>query len=151
MTRDLHIQQAQPAEPVSFSIRPVDKQDVPYIMATWLRALRNQPDPLPDDLFFAAYRPLAIRLLRSSQTRVAVDPEGKILGFSVTWDSDGVLHWVYVRERKRGRGIGLALISHLPARPPFTLRTWSAKTTFRAHLGQYKPSLLHNLKDTPQT
>ena len=117
-------------------------------MSTWLRALRAQPDPLPDDLFFGAYRPLLVRILACSQTRVAHAPgdPNKILGFSVTWDSEGVLHWVYVREKERGKGIGKSLISHLPPTPPYTLRTWSARTSFRHRLGQHRPSLLHNLK-----
>lgn len=132
-----------------YVIRPVRRDDVPYLMSTWLRGLRSQLDPLPDDLFFGAYRPLLVRLLACSQTRVAEATDGRkqpILGFSVTWDSDGVLHWVYVRDKERGQGLGKALIAHLPATPPYTLRTWSARTSFRQHLGQHRPSLLHGLK-----
>lgn len=102
--------------------------DEAYLMATWLRDLRDaDPSPLPDDLFFPAQRALITRLLASPQVRctvaAAADVPSEILGYAVAIPSELVL-WVHVRKPLRRRGLAKMLLTDMQC-PKGTPAAWS--------------------------
>jgi GNAT superfamily N-acetyltransferase len=110
-------------------------------MDSWLNCLRGEYPQLPDDIFFTAYRAVIERLFKTSQVRVLADGD-RIAGYSVTWDADGVLHWIYLKNQYRGKGLAKLLLSHLPPYPKSTFRCRSR----RLNLGQLREPLLRRLK-----
>ena len=104
-----------------YKLRPATSADAPFILDSWLNCLRSEYPQLPDDLFFPAYRELIRRLLLTAQVRI-LDHGGVIAGYSVSWDSEGVLHWVYVMQKYRQSGLAKQLLSHLPPYRSHTFR-----------------------------
>ena len=124
------------------SIRGPLKEDVPFIMDSWLSSLRQIYQSLPDDLFFPAYRQLIKRILATSQVRVLVDGD-RILGYAVSNDAEGTLQWLYLRKPD-GRQ-AQALLAHLPPKPNYTMRT----SRWRDLLGSLQEQQLRQLKPAP--
>jgi len=101
------------------SLRAADREDVGFIMDSWLRCLRLDYRELPDDLFFPTYRELAKRIIASSSIAVA-DRGGKIAGYAVYWGKEGILHWLYTRPNEPEAA--KLLMSVLPPQPTYTLK-----------------------------
>lgn len=102
--------------------------DEAYLMATWLRDLRDSdPSPLPDDLFFPAMRALITRLLASPQVRctvaAAADKPSEILGYALAIPQE-LLLWVHVRKPLRRRGLAKMLLQEMQC-PKGTPAAWS--------------------------
>lgn len=102
--------------------------DLHYLMATWLRDLRDaDPSPVPDDLFFPMARALVERLLASNLVRctiaAAADRPDEILGYAVAIPKELVL-WVHVRKPLRRRGLAKSMLLHLDC-PPGTPGAWA--------------------------
>lgn len=121
------------------TIRGPLKEDVPFIMDSWLSSLRPIYQSLPDDLFFPAYRQLIKRILASSQVRV-LSEGNRILGYAVSNDAEGILQWLYLRKPNDQQA--KMLLAHLPPQPDYTLRTRQS----RFLLGSQQEGLLRRLK-----
>lgn len=101
----------RPASTDPVAIRPVGGADLPFVLATWLRELRDaDASPLPDDLWYPAHREALMRVLsRREVVAVVATPQGEsedILGYAVGEPGE-VLHWVHVRSEFRGKRAGL--------------------------------------------
>lgn len=93
-------------------LRPMVPADEAYIMATWLRDLRDaDPSGLPDDLWFPAHRAFIERLFRDRSVAIviasAADEPTEILGYVVAEPGE-VLEWIHVRKQLRGKRPSLA-------------------------------------------
>lgn len=116
------------------------KSDVPFIMDSWLSSIRPIYRMLPDDLFFPAYRQLIKRVIATSEILVLADGD-RILGYSVAWHADGVLHWLY-QKRPNDEHLKL-LLSRLPPKPPYTFKTRQSRLLY----GELQEGLLRRLKE----
>jgi ribosomal protein S18 acetylase RimI-like enzyme len=94
-------------------IRPATAEDIPFIMATWLRS-QYYGSPwfreIPPEVYFAEYRAVVERYLSNSITMVsclATDPD-IVLGYSV-YSPLGVLRWIYVKKAWRRQGVAKSL------------------------------------------
>lgn len=121
-------------------LRGPRKSDVDYIMDTWLGRIRGAQRDLPDDLFFPAYRALIKRVIASSQVLVLADGD-YIFGYSVAWEQEGVLHWLYMRKQSEEQA--KLLLSRLPERPVHTFRIQQSQEL----LGRRQEYLLRRLKE----
>lgn len=76
--------------------------------ARYVEAIGRPPAPMVAD--FAAQ-------IRDGQVRVAVGPEGRVVGYAVRYPKDGAMHLenVAVLPSETGRGIGRALIADCEA------------------------------------
>lgn len=114
--------------PEGVLLREFAPGDTAYVMSTWLRDLRDfDPGPLPDDLFFAAHRPMVERLLASPTVRctvaAAADAPQEILGYVVAIPEE-LLIWAHVRKPLRRRGLAKLLLQSLNV-PPGTPAAWA--------------------------
>lgn len=123
-------------------LRGPQKDDIAFIMDSWLGALRYAYQSLPDDLFFPAYRQLVKRVLAASQVRVLTEG-GRILGYVVSNDAEGTLQWLYLR--KQDEELAKLMLSHLPPKPDYTFRT----KHYRHLLGQLQEPALRLFKLPP--
>lgn len=121
------------------SIRGPLKADVPFIMDTWLSSIRPIYRHLPDDIFFPAYRQLIKRVIGSSDVRVLADGD-RIAGYAVSWDAEGVLHWLYLRKPDEAQ-VKL-LLGNLPPKPTYTFKTRQDRSLY----GDLQEGLLRRLK-----
>jgi GNAT superfamily N-acetyltransferase len=113
--------------PDPIKIRQVVPGDLPYIMSTWLRDLRDADGgPLPDDLFFQAHRALIERVLSDPKTTAlvacAADDPTEIWGYVVA-EPNEVCWWVQTRKALRGRGLARRLLTEAQV-PPGTPGAW---------------------------
>jgi len=113
------------ADPVI--LRTFAPGDLPYLLSTWLRDLRDaDPGPLPDDLYFTAHRTQVERVLAAPSVRVTVaaasDRPEEILGYAVSEPGE-VLWWIHVRKGLRGRGLAKRLLVAAGC-PPGTPAAW---------------------------
>lgn len=117
-----------PETEVDVIFREYAPSDEAYMMATWLRDLRDaDPSPLPDDLFFPAQRALITRLLASPQVRCTIaaasDNPKEILGYALAIPTE-LLLWIHVRKPLRRRGLAKLLLNNLSI-PPGCPAAWS--------------------------
>lgn len=122
-------------------IRQMGPGDMPYVLSTWLRDLRDADgSPMPDDLFFQAHRALIERVLADPQTvalvACAADDPTEIWGYVVAEPSE-VLWWVQTRKALRGQGLGRRLLAEAQV-PPGTPAAWQT------------PSARDRLKNPPR-
>lgn len=122
-------------------IRGPVKEDVDYIMATWLTPLRRSYVDLPDDLFFPTYRALIKRVIASSDIAVA-ESGGRIAGYAVFWRTEGVLHWLHTRNHDEE--LARLLLSSLPTTPDYTFMA----DKYRVLLGSLRRKHLRRLKQS---
>lgn len=133
-----------PPKKTNFRLRPIKTNDVPFVMSSWMNSMRSVFKFLDTDLFSPAYREQVTRILKKAQVRVCVtDNDDEIIGYSVSYDAQKVLHWVYVKEGHRGKGVAKMLIEHLGESPRITLSTPHAREKLR--LGRVvAPAFLDN-------
>lgn len=125
-------------------IRHVQPEDYGYIVKTWVRSYASSPFALavgpaheakaferPDGgvrwsagrTYQAGHYELVNKLLREETALVAEDStdEGPVLvGFVVGEPARRVLHYVFVRELERGKGVARALVGELLGPGPVT-------------------------------
>lgn len=115
------------------AIRGPLKEDVPFIMDSWLRSLRQVYKQLPDDLFFSSYRELIKRVIKTSNVRVLASG-GRILGYCISWDAEGIVHTCYQRSPNEQQL--KMLLASLPDKPDYTFKTrQGSKMLGRLHEG----------------
>lgn len=119
------------------TLRQAGAEDLNFIYFSWLRDARAADSgPLPDDLWFPAHRELISRALADPAVVVLiahpVDAADQILGYVVA-EPDKVLLWVHVKEKFRGKGLALRLMTAARASTvPASWWTPSASTRLRA-------------------
>jgi ribosomal protein S18 acetylase RimI-like enzyme len=99
----------------SLIVRDVRPSDEHYILATWSKGiLRECPFRWMSSHVWKKYHGLMEDLLRRAGVVVAANPEDEdhIVGYGIFTFHDvlPVLHWAYVKDKFRGRGIGRAIV-----------------------------------------
>ena len=101
---------------MKFRIRRVEKQDIPFILSSWLKSFWNAPAVrgMTKTLYFRHEREAAVRLIQQSSIVMAVNPEDgdEIYGYIVYEVVDGayIMHYVYVKQAYRRKGLATNLI-----------------------------------------
>lgn len=103
-----------------YDIRDVTAEDTNFILATFLRGVYygyKEADTffslIPKDIFMDNYKKVAEALVRGNRTTIKVaclreDPS-VILGYSILSNDFQTIHWVYVKNAWRNRGIARTL------------------------------------------
>lgn len=109
-------------EPVTGPVRPLDRantRECNLVRSSWLKSLRMKPDDSkfalmsdvlgPDD-FWVGHAALREDLMASCEVRVASSDSGAtVVGWACV-EPPGVVHYVWVAEWARRRGIAKALL-----------------------------------------
>jgi GNAT superfamily N-acetyltransferase len=116
-------------------------------MRTWLGGARKCPAwrAVPWDVFDRGHRELIARLWGLGRILVAADPEDDDVVWGWACESNGVLHWVYVKGPFRRAGIALRLLSSLgldDGELLTTSMTRDLKTRFHGRKIVFDPYLL---------
>lgn len=121
-----------------FSIRDGINEDRNFVLATFLRGLyygNSWFSDIPKDIFMSNYKRILETLLDRPDIVVKIaclpDEPSVILGYSVLSGDYQTVHWVYVKQAWRKKGIGRTLT---PAHPAYA-----------SHLSQLGKSLLTKL------
>lgn len=110
-----------------YIVRPLQPDELPLVLSSWLRTLRQDQKRHGDDMgpcrclrcrvsvtppeaFYEAERARAYHLLSNRQTYAAVlpDVQDEVLGWACT--EPGVLHYVYVKAWSRDAGVARSLL-----------------------------------------
>lgn len=92
------------------SIRPATPDDTDALVAIWLAASRESHSFVPYDVWLSHADAMRDVYLPAAQTFVAVDSDGRVIGFmSLVGDELAAL---FVEPSSQGRGIGTALLGH---------------------------------------
>lgn len=115
-TEKTNLEAPKSSREVLWKIRPSTKEDVSFVMDSWLRSFRKSPysGVVPRNLYVQVYSECIRQLLaRGARLMVACNPEApeQILGF-ICYESPGVLHYVYVKELYRDSGIAKSLVAY---------------------------------------
>lgn len=110
-----------------YEMRDYKESDKNFILATFLRGLYYGDSwfsQIPKDVFMDNYKYIAEALINNPNTVVKIaclneDPD-VILGYSILGTNYQTIHWVYVKQAWRRKGIGksltptnLAIATHL--------------------------------------
>lgn len=126
-----------------YKVRDAKYEDHNFILATFLRGLYYGDSwfsGIEKNVFMQNYKPVAETLLSLKTTiQVACLPEDEdvILGYSILSHDFQTIHWVYVKNRWRKKGIAKALlpkypstVSHLTSVGKELLHKFESKPTF---------------------
>ena len=118
------------------SFRPLEPGDVPFVMDSWLKSYRTSPwaGVVPNNRYFEVYGEAITGLLaRGAKVHIACagHDRTKILGWLCSEDVHGgqVIHYVYVKDPYRRKGLGHSLMELYAPNARFY--------TFRTRPGQY--------------
>lgn len=125
-------------EEVSGPIRLLDWQnerEVNYVRKTWARTVKWKPqesrfplmsDALGKDDFWDVWPIWRDHLMRSCEVRLACSPSGQtILGWACVVPHRSLLHYVFVQQDFRRRGVMKALLADMMSAPAyFSHRTY---------------------------
>jgi GNAT superfamily N-acetyltransferase len=96
-----------PADEAPITIQPATADALAFVLSKWGRLVEKRLEATPQPGFLKAFAPIQARIIKRSQVLTAMK-DGRIVGFVVF--EPGVLHWIYVREEHRRKGIGRRLI-----------------------------------------
>lgn len=104
-----------------YNVRNFKLEDRNFILATFLRGVyygNSWFSLIPKDIFMNNYKMVAEAILNNNRVVIKVaclqeDPD-VILGYSILYSDSPVIHWVYVKEKWRKKGIARALTPKNP-------------------------------------
>lgn len=104
----------------TYIIRDIKKEDIPFIMATWLRGLYYGNAffaLMKKDSFMDVYKKYLEVLISKSAVKIAClkEDENEILGYSVLSPDFQGIHWVFVKKLLREQGVGKSLLPQYPS------------------------------------
>lgn len=100
-----------------FTIRPLAKEDVPFVYNSMLKSYRDSPTVagIPNTIYYAEHHRIIEGILADPQSRVHVacnseDP-AQIYGYAIGRTAPGlaIIDWIYVKHPFRSFGIARAL------------------------------------------
>ena len=102
-----------------YDIRDMKEEDKNFILATFLRGLYYGDSwfsLIPKEIFMVNYKPVAEALLLKGVVKIACLKEEPdvILGYSIMSNNYQVVHWVYVKNSWRQKGIATTLLPQYP-------------------------------------
>lgn len=127
-----------------YEVRDYKPEDRNFVLATFLRGL-YYGDPwyqeIPKDIFMGNYKYVAEALVDSKSVIIKIactkDDQDVIIGYSMLSTDFTVVHWVFVKERWRGRGIGSSLV------PAYFTAASHLSSLGRALIKKYKDAIFN--------
>lgn len=121
-----------------YEIRDSVSDDKAFVMATWLRGLYYGDSwfsSIPKSIFMNNYKLILEAILSKHIVKVACLKEDSnvIIGYSVLSKDYSTIHWIFVKQAFRNKGVGRSLVPQYP--------------TFVSHLTVLGKSLLHKFPD----
>jgi hypothetical protein len=133
---------------VPFKVRGMVKGDRPLILGTLLNSYyRGAVAPLKFisyQTFMVLYGPIVEKLLKTSEVRIASNPEDPDTVIAWAIVQSGILHFVWVKDSYRRNGVCRALLRDLGDKVVYSHET----LVFRRHVAgafpkwQYRPEVL---------
>jgi len=102
-------------DPSQVARRQLQEADLNFIWSSWLKSYRSSDfsTSISNDVYFTFHQALINHILLNptNSATVLVDPEheDEILGYIVYCTTRPIIHYVYVKNSYRGRGIGMYL------------------------------------------
>lgn len=104
-----------------YDIRDALPEDKNFILATFLRGLYYGDSwfsLIPKAIFMSNYKKVAEHLVSNPNINIKVaclkEDSSVILGYSILSQDFSTIHWVYVKNAWRNRGIAKAILPRLP-------------------------------------
>lgn len=131
-------------DPVPHTLRPMGAGDEGFVYDSWLRSCRLRA-PSPDEFFRTQRRVIETALLGEGRVMVAhwEDDADHLLGFVAA--RGRVVHYVFVKQPFRRRGLGLSLLQHVTGedREVFTTHMQNLPASWRnGRRFEHNPSLI---------
>lgn len=128
-----------------WDVRPATPEDIPFIYSSWLKSFKHDSQlgkSMRSSVFFENYREIIDSILSRSEVMIACLAEDPfvILGYLVF--SDRVVHYAFVKEVFRGKGILTTLTNNIPTFLSYTHKTFSLQEHKLTSM-QYNPLLLY--------
>lgn len=132
-----------------WAIRPANKDDIPFIYATWLNSYYHDSwaRSVKKTIYFDNYKHVIDQLLQDSEVKVACLPENTnvILGFLV--EQLNIVHYCFVKEAFRRMGVAKSLFDHEKAYITHITRSFSPILRDHEETFTYNPFILFNQGD----
>lgn len=108
----------------TYTIRPIEEGDIPFIYNSWLKSYRDAPAvrTVPNHIYYTEHHEIIENILKSpySETLVACSVENPdiLYGYATGEHFEGlaVVHWVYCKQEWRRKGVAGALLRQLVER-----------------------------------
>lgn len=138
----------------SFSVRPANAGDIPFIYSTWLNSYKHDSAAglsVTKTIFYEQYRLVLDHILASGDTVTLVacksDEPNVIFGYVVADPTSAILHYAFVKESFQRLGIAKDLFAR--ALPGCSAVVVSHLTNFaneiaRRHSLTFNPFLLYS-------
>jgi GNAT superfamily N-acetyltransferase len=103
-----------------YDIRDFKESDANFIYASFLKGLYYGDSwfsSIPKDIFMENYKKVIQVLIKKSEVKIAClkDEPDVIIGYSILSIDYQTIHFVYVKEKWRNRGIGKSLLPQYPS------------------------------------
>lgn len=112
-------------DPVPFALRPMRASDESFVVSSWHRSYRDADFAAAPtrDAYYDTQRRVIDQCMLSGRVDVATwpDDDDHLLGFVA--HAGAVVHYVYVKEPFRRRGLGKALLEHVAQGAPAVFTT----------------------------
>lgn len=104
---------------VVYEIRDAVPEDKSFIMATWLKGLYYGDSwfsSIPKSIFMNNYKLILEAILAKHLVKVACLKEDSnvIIGYSILSNDYTTIHWVFVKQAFRNKGVGRSLVPQYP-------------------------------------
>lgn len=107
-----------------FKLRMSNVGDINFVYSTWLRSYKHD-SPLTKytkrELFFDQHQKILDRLLSKEGMRVSIacDPDDEMIIYGYLVYEPNVIHYIYVKDAFRRRGIATTLLNQLQSLDTF--------------------------------
>jgi len=128
-----------------------DKSEVGFVYKSWLNSYKNHADVIPYSMYRKLYQAIVDRILKRDGACVVLaynpaEPD-QLLGFAAIERNSPTLHYMYVKDDFRQKGVGSDLLEYIlrdECSFNFTFSTAMGRKFFRPRGGKYKPRLVRN-------
>ena len=130
-----------------------DTGEVGLVYKSWLGSYKNHATDIPYTMYRQLYQGLLDRIMQRPGASVilAVHPEhsDQIFGFAVTETESPTLHYIYVKEDYRRKGVGTDILEFIndgntTGEFCFTHSTRMGRNFLRARGGRFNPRFIRN-------
>ena len=127
--------------------------EVGFVYKSWLGSYKNHAADIPYSIYRKVYQELLDRIMKRDGCSVilAVHPEheDQIFGFAVIERSTPALHYIYVKEDYRRKGVGTDLLEFInqgnnSGEFTFTHSTRLGRTFLKSRGGKFNPRFVRN-------
>lgn len=136
--------------------RPINwgnDSEVGFVYKSWLGSYKNHASDIPYAMYRQIYQALLDRIMRrpGSEVILAIHPEhdDQIFGFAVIERNSPTLHYIYVKESYRRKGVGSDILEFIcdgntSGEFEFTHSTRMGRNFLKTRGGRFNPRFVRN-------